>query len=363
MRFYNSSLRLILYTFITITGLCDKSDPRSDQGYPSGLMSVCPGSTKPASIPRSQLKYLLFVVQGRGHTRKKYNYWTARNIAKDPRINFTRKTLLLALGYLDSTNFPISSMLANEYEAREYNIIMVDYQRFATVHYYLASRLMRPVGKHVAEVLTQLMESGLNPSKLELLGFSLGGQTVSYIAKNFQRFTGRNISKITALEPSGPCFRTLGPGDRLDSSNADFVEVVHTNIDGYGMATKMGHVDFFVNGGEYQPSELLLYPCTSTCSHFRVLALWVSALKNPKEFIAIKCDSIQQARDAKCYDRRPVETNVMGPKVNRSSHGIFYLSTGKGYPYYLGANGLNANYASWRQISYVNESDDVEIYT
>ncbi|CAG9793068.1 unnamed protein product [Diatraea saccharalis] len=359
----NYYLNLFLSICSIISGLCDSSDPRSEQGYPTGLMSVCPGSTKPARIPRSQLKYLLFVVQGLGQSRKKYTYWAARSIAKDPRINFQRKTLLLALGYLDSTNFPISSMLANEYEARDYNVIMVDYQRFATVHYYLASRLMRPVGKHIAEVLTQLTELGLNASKIELLGFSLGGQTVSYIAKNFQRFTGRNISKITALEPSGPCFRTLAPNDRLDASNADFVEVIHTNIDGYGMAARMGHVDIFVNGGEYQPSELLLYPCTSTCSHFRVLALWVSALKNPGKFIAIKCDSIQQARDAKCYERLPTETNLMGLKTNRSNHGIFYLSTSKGYPYYLGPNGLNSEYASWKQISYVNDNDDDEIYT
>ncbi|KAL4708916.1 hypothetical protein ACJJTC_014944 [Scirpophaga incertulas] len=322
-----------------------------------------PGSTKPADIATNQLKFLKFVVQGLGQTRRRYSYWSAHNITKDPRINLKRKTMLLALGYLDSTNFPISAMLANEYEARGYNVIMVDYQRFATVHYYLAARLMRPIGKLIAQVLVHLTNSGLDPSKLELLGFSLGGQTVSYIARNYQALTGRNISKLTALEPSGPCFRDLRPTERLDASNADFVEVVHTNIDGYGMAPRMGHVDFYVNGGEYQPSDLLLYPCTSTCSHFRVLPLWVSSLKNPTEFVAIKCDNIQQARDSKCYDRSPLETNVMGLRVNRSNHGIFYLSTTKSWPYYLGASGVRPEYASWKRISDVNKGDDVVIYT
>lgn len=51
--------------------------------------------------------------------------------------NCYRKTLLLAVGYLDSPNFPIGTMLANEYEALGYNVILVDNQRFATVHYYL----------------------------------------------------------------------------------------------------------------------------------------------------------------------------------------------------------------------------------
>ncbi|KAG6451669.1 hypothetical protein O3G_MSEX007280 [Manduca sexta] len=338
-------------------------ESRSELGYPSGMMSVCPGSTKPATIPKSQLKYLSFVVQGNGRSRQKYNYWNARNIAKDPRINFKRRTLLLAIGYLDSPSFPISAMFANEYEDIGYNIIIVDNQRFATVHYHLASRLMRPVGKHVAEVLVQLTQAGLDPSKLELLGFSLGGQTVSYVAKNYQQMTGKNVSNIVALEPSGPCFRTLGKEDRLDASNADFVQVLHTNIDGYGMATPMGHVDFYINGGEYQPSDLNLYPCTTTCSHFRVLALWVVALRHPGKFLGIKCKSIQQARDGKCFENCPVEINNMDLTIDKKKHGIFFVSTSKEYPYFLGSKGLKEDYLYWKKITNINDGNEVELYT
>lgn len=222
---------------------------------------------------------------------------------------------------------------------------------------------MRPVGKLVSEVLVQLFQSGLDPSKLELLGFSLGGQTISYIAKNFQLTTGKNISKITALEPSGPCFRSLNPDERLNAADADFVEVIHTNIDGYGMAARMGHVDFYVNGGEYQPSEITMYPCATTCSHFRVLILWIAALKYPDKFLALKCDSIQQARDSECYGRVPLETNVMGLRVDSRKPGIFYVSTSKGYPYYLGKKGLKAEYASWRRLSDINMGNETEFYT
>ncbi|XP_053618462.1 lipase member H-B-like isoform X2 [Plodia interpunctella] len=324
---------------------------------------TCPGSTKPARIPSSQLKYLQFVVQGKNRTRRRYSYWSAQKIALDPRVDFKRKTMLIALGYLDSTNFPISSMLANEYEARGYNVIIVDNQRFSTVHYYLAARLMRPVGKHVAEILAKLARQGLDPANLELVGFSLGGQTVSYIAKNYKRITGKSISKITGLEPSGPCFRHLPPNDRLDYTDADFVEVIHTNIDGFGMAARMGHVDFYVNGGEYQPTDLLSLPCAATCSHFRVLPIWISALNNPTSFVAIKCDSIQSARDSNCYKNDNLDTNLLGLNVNKTSHGVFYLATGLDYPYYLGENGLKEEYAAWRRITNVNDGNATEVYT
>lgn len=218
---------------------------------------------------------------------------------------------------------------------------------------------MVPVGKHVAEVLVNLTNQGLDPKKLELLGFSLGCQTISYIAKNYQQMTGRNISKLTALSPAGPCFRNLGPEHRLSPTDADFVEVIHTNIDGFGMATRMGHIDFYVNGGEYQPSDLNMYPCTATCSHFRSLLLWESALKTPKGFIGLKCDSIQQARDMQCYDRKPLETNTMGLLTNRSMPGIYYLATSLFYPYYLKDHGLNKKYVPWMQISNLIRDSDV----
>lgn len=222
---------------------------------------------------------------------------------------------------------------------------------------------MRPVGKHVAEILVQLTQAGLDPRLTELLGFSLGGHTISYIAKNYQRMTGRNISRITALEPAGPCFRTLPAKQRLDASNADFVQVIHTNIDGYGMAAPMGHVDFYVNGGEFQPTDLNFFPCSSTCSHFRVLTYWLSALRNPKQFIGLKCNSIQEARDAMCYNNVPLSTNFMGVNVDVHNHGIFYLSTSKSYPYYLGKNGLKSAYVYWKQISHVNDGNETELYT
>uniref|UniRef100_A0A2A4JEV7 Lipase domain-containing protein n=1 Tax=Heliothis virescens TaxID=7102 RepID=A0A2A4JEV7_HELVI len=222
---------------------------------------------------------------------------------------------------------------------------------------------MRPVGKHVAEVLVQLMQYGLDPARLEILGFSLGCHTASFIAKHFQTMTGRNISTISALEPSGPCFRRLGPKYRLDASDAEFVQVIHTNIDGYGMATPMGHVDIYVNGGEFQPSDISIYPCTTTCSHFRVLPLWVSSLKNPKKFIGMKCRDIQQARDSDCYKNIPMEPIVMGLGIDRNARGIFYLATSMEYPFYLGTNGLKEEYVYWNRLTDVNNGHEIEIYT
>lgn len=221
---------------------------------------------------------------------------------------------------------------------------------------------MRPVGIHAAEMLANLTRIGLNPKKLEVIGLSLGAQTMSFIAKNYRLQTGMNISRLTGLDPSGPCFRNLGPEDRLDESDADFVDVVNTNIDGYGMGAPVGHVNFYVNGGEYQPNILIWLPCNILCSHIRSYTIWVAALQHPNTFIAMQCESVQHARERKCFDKTPSVTNVLGLKTDRSKKGVFYLGTYGAYPYFMGEKGLEKESEPFESnLEELNRDDLIEI--
>ena len=208
------------------------------------------------------------------------------------------------------------------------------------IYYCSAARFMRPVGKHAAKMIADLTELGLDPKKTEIIGLSLGVQTASFVGKNFYKLTGTKISRITGLDPAGPCFRNLGPDERIDKSDADFVEVISTNIDNMGMAAPVAHVTYYVNGGENQPGEVYWLLCNSVCSHVRSYTLWMTALTHRNSFIAIQCDSVQQARNRQCYDRKPLVTNMMGLNADKSKEGIFYLTTTNRYPYYLGMKGL-----------------------
>ncbi|KAJ2943599.1 hypothetical protein O0L34_g16708 [Tuta absoluta] len=317
---------------------------KSLEGYPVGFLADCPGTTNEVIISKKSLKHLTFTVHGPGPAfsakRTKYTYYQMKYLVKDPKFNLTKKTFLYVGGWLDSPGFPWGIVLAKHYTDLGYNVLMLDTNTFTTFDYPKAARYMRPVGRHVAEMLANLTKLGLNPKKLEVLGLSLGGQTISFIAKNYRMMTGMNISRLTALDPSGPCFRNLGPEDRLDQSDADFVDVVDTNIDGYGMAAPVGHVNFYVNGGEYQPGDIWWIPCDIVCSHIRSYFLWISSLQNPNSFLAVKCDSVQQARNKECFKNKPQVTNILGLNTDRTKKGIFYLATSNEFPYYLGEKGL-----------------------
>lgn len=65
------------------------------------------------------------------------------------------------------------------------------------------------------------------------------------------------ILKISGLDPAGPLFESQDPRARLDSSDAMFVDVIHSNgenliLGGLGSWQPMGHVDFYPNGGRMQ---------------------------------------------------------------------------------------------------------------
>ncbi len=62
------------------------------------------------------------------------------------------------------------------------------------------------------------------------------------------------------LDPAGPDFYTSDTPDRLDASDALFVDVIHTDgaprmVSGFGYLGPLGHVDFYPNGGSAQPSK------------------------------------------------------------------------------------------------------------
>lgn len=57
---------------------------------------------------------------------------------------------------------------------------------------------------------------------------------------------------IPGLDPAAMWFHGEHEDVRLDTSDAFFVDVIHTSSE-YGITSGIGHVDFFPNGGKKQP--------------------------------------------------------------------------------------------------------------
>ena len=68
-------------------------------------------------------------------------------------------------------------------------------------------------------------------------------------------------ASIEGLDSASPFFTNEAVELRLDPSDADFVDTIHTDGDLLGTPQDHGHIDFHPNGGKSQPpgcSELIL---------------------------------------------------------------------------------------------------------
>lgn len=61
------------------------------------------------------------------------------------------------------------------------------------------------------------------------------------------------LPSIVGLDPAMPLFITASRANKLDESDARFVDVIHTNALLQGKIERCGHADFYMNGGVVQP--------------------------------------------------------------------------------------------------------------
>lgn len=63
------------------------------------------------------------------------------------------------------------------------------------------------------------------------------------------------LISIEGLDPALPLFSEIGakPEYTLDSTDADFVDVIHTNVGWKGQFGPEGHADFYITNGYAQP--------------------------------------------------------------------------------------------------------------
>ncbi|GAB5578806.1 pancreatic lipase-related protein 3 isoform X1 [Prionailurus iriomotensis] len=99
--------------------------------------------------------------------------------------------------------------------------------------------------------------------------------SLEYIhAVNNLRVVGAEVAYLTdvlmRLDPAGPYFHNTPNEVRLDPSDANFVDVIHTNAVrllfefGAGTINACGHLDFYPNGGKHMPGcEDLITPLFS----------------------------------------------------------------------------------------------------
>ncbi|UYV62351.1 Lipase, partial [Cordylochernes scorpioides] len=155
-------------------------------------------------------------------------------------------------------------------QQKDTTVVIVDWGPGAVFpQYYQSAVNTELVGRQIAHMLSY---TTVPSSKIHLVGFSLGAHVAGFSGKWFKQKHTSLIGKITGqlecwrcdecvftgLDPASLLFEGYGPSVRLDSEDAEYVEVLHTNaatrwLAGVGMQKAIGHSDIYPNGGRHQP--------------------------------------------------------------------------------------------------------------
>ncbi|CAD7079414.1 unnamed protein product [Hermetia illucens] len=227
---------------------------------------------------------------------------------------------------------------------RNTNIITVDWGKLALLPCYPTAVINT---KHAGDCLSKFLmkiqhhHPSFNIHQIHLVGISLGAHVAGFAGNHIERTSGKKVDRITGLDAALPLFANPNVNMKLDASDANFVDVIHTNMGIFGKMEPSGHVDFYVNGGYLQPA------CnnsmnTPLCSHMMSTIYFAESVHSKFGFWGIRCPSIFQFIFGQCEVGTSIQESdkvLMGEHCPQGQHGIVLIRTNKKQPFALGRNG------------------------
>lgn len=234
--------------------------------------------------------------------------WTLDNWTIEEMNDSTKPLMIVTHGFTGNLTTPwliplVNALLMNV----TCNVIVADWSNGSAGPNYATAAANAPMaGVQISLLLKKIINATnckLHPDNVTLIGFSLGAHVVGFAGRHFHRNTSMLLGRITGLDPAGMLFE--GTNVSLSRHDAKFVDVIHTNMGDIktlqlGLRGAQGHVDFYPNGGVYQPgcrkhpnisiisllqggstNEALLAVMESVaCSHYRAPQMFTESLTN-----------------------------------------------------------------------------------
>ncbi|XP_055597894.1 phospholipase A1-like [Uranotaenia lowii] len=237
-----------------------------------------------------------------------------------------RPTKILIHGWLGSSESEVIEPLAKALlDQDDFNVIAVDWEKGAqTLIYPVARYRVSKVAEVVAAMIEKLLEMGQTPDQFGIIGHSLGAHIAGLSGKRLKE----KIAYIIGLDPASPLFRYKKHQDRLASTDAQYVEVIHSNGKALGLFRNIGTVDFYPNGGIVQPG------CgwSLTCHHERAVHYFKESLK-VKDYFANRCADVQNLGESCTMGKARLGGVELGRQRLKPS-GVYYMLTAATSPFF-----------------------------
>ncbi|XP_050314432.1 pancreatic lipase-related protein 3-like [Anthonomus grandis grandis] len=253
-----------------------------------------------------------------------------RNLVELTGFQIGRPTIVSIHGWTNDYSSSVNTRIKNAaLEKHNINFIVVDWSSISRRPYTTAQGKVLEIGNYIGDILLRMeSELGHRVGLNTLVGFSLG----AHIAGNTGARTGRT-EVIVGLDPAGPLFSRRRTDNRLDPTDAKFVQVIHTNDLVLGFGIRMGHADYYPNGGSIQNG--CAADLTGVCSHNRAWKFFAESINGDTKFVSRRCSSYTAYRLGTCA--RNTASDMGGYPVNvNTPDDEYFLDTKYLSPYAKG---------------------------
>ncbi|RXG68319.1 Pancreatic triacylglycerol lipase [Armadillidium vulgare] len=243
----------------------------------------------------------------------------------------------------------------------DYNVFRVDWGNGSRSLPDIALANTKVVGAEIAHFINTLKkEFSFDTKKGHCIGHSMGGYVCGYAGQGVDK-----LGRITALDLGPREVLEVNNNEKLDPSDAIFVDAIHTDLvllnilPSLGEPKPLGHIDIYVNGGYDQSGcdltlESLLDPTNNFeenlfdvfsheifCSHVRPLPYYIEALTNQScQWVAYECPSDELFKKGECTTcgEDNSKCGFLGPRADEYANKtrknvVLFIETAKKPPF------------------------------
>ncbi|XP_053949619.1 vitellogenin-1-like [Anastrepha ludens] len=259
--------------------------------------------------------------------KREYPVADPSGLAYDKDFDPEKNTVIFSTGWTTTVNNDQQAELAKAYNSRgDTNYLALDMGDYVNTLYFWSSENTDKIGEYLAIGIHRL-ESIIDIGKLHIMGHSLGAQIMGSAARHYRHFTGKTLPYVTGLDPAFACFNEGEELTVISASDADFVDIIHTDPGSFGQFASYGDVDFYV-GGKFPIQDACNDPI---CSHNIAVSYYAESVyrNNEDDFLAKRCNSLNSLQEGKCVGSE----YPMGYAVPHKLRGRYVLEVNAEKPY------------------------------
>lgn len=210
-------------------------------------------------------------------------------------------------------------------------------------------------GQMIASAIVEMTEKcNVADETIHVVAQGIAAHVAGAAGNEYTRQTGRQLRRITALDPSKIFSKEPNNLTGLSRGDAEFVDAIHTNAYGMGTYQRVGDIDFYPNG----PSTAVPGAKSILEASMRATRYFAESVRpgHERNFPAVAANSLKEYKNNNGFGKRV----YMGIDTDYDMEGDYILEVNPNSPFGRRApvqkqNSYHGTHKPWKNYNADNE--------